>query len=270
MSTLESIQTLIKENPRLSIGVGIGVILSSFLLNRRNLIFLKLGFRFYISPWITRTFFGTFKEEMVLNYVFSHSNPGDTNGVLAAMDEFCKSNLMMNIGILKGSFLDDAGLKRKPKFVVELGAYFGYSAVRIGRLLSDDARLVSIEKNPLFAAISTKIIEHAGLSNKVKVLVGKAEDKIPTLKQVFGIEFIDLVFIDHWKDRYVPDLKVIESNELLCKGSVLVADNVILPGAPDYLKYIRNNPKYESKLYESPLDFTDYLKDGVEISVFKG
>lgn len=57
--------------------------------------------------------------------------------------------------------------KRAPKVAVELGGYCGYSAVRIGRLLPEGSRFISMEINPLFAAIATKIVELAGLSHKV-------------------------------------------------------------------------------------------------------
>jgi catechol O-methyltransferase len=40
-----------------------------------------------------------------------------------------------NVGDVKGKILDDALLKKNPKYALELGAYCGYSAVRIGRLL---------------------------------------------------------------------------------------------------------------------------------------
>ncbi len=41
---------------------------------------------------------------------------------------------------------------------------------------------------------------------------------LPTLKDRFNIEHIDLLFIDHWKGLYLPDLKIAESNELLTTG----------------------------------------------------
>ncbi|KAJ3071475.1 hypothetical protein HK102_006428 [Quaeritorhiza haematococci] len=78
-----------------------------------------------------------------------------------------------------------------------------------------------------------------------------------------------MFFIDHWKDRYLPDLKLIEEKKLLRKGSVIIADNTIYPGTPDYLAYIRAHPQFESKTIESKLEYSDH-KDALEISVFKG
>lgn len=56
---------------------------------------------------------------------------------------------------------------------------------------------------------------------------------------------------------------------LLHKGSILLADNVICPGTPDYLAYVRNSPKYESKYFKSHLEYTK-VEDGLEKSVYLG
>lgn len=56
---------------------------------------------------------------------------------------------------------------------------------------------------------------------------------------------------------------------LLRKGSVLLADNVICPGAPEYLDYVRSSHRYESQHFKSHLEYTK-VEDGLEKSVFLG
>ncbi|KAG7251835.1 hypothetical protein CRUP_017354, partial [Coryphaenoides rupestris] len=56
---------------------------------------------------------------------------------------------------------------------------------------------------------------------------------------------------------------------LLRVGSVLLADNVICPGTPDYLEYVRSSPRYESRYYRSHLEYTK-VEDGLEKSIFLG
>lgn len=51
--------------------------------------------------------------------------------------------------------------------LLELGAYCGYSAVRMGRLLSPGARLLTIEFNPEYAAITQQMLDFAGLQDRV-------------------------------------------------------------------------------------------------------
>ena len=62
-------------------------------------------------------------------------------------------------------------MEQKPMVAVEYGGYVGYSAVLIGSNLPPEGKLYSIEINPLFAAIATKIVEFAGLSDKVKAFI---------------------------------------------------------------------------------------------------
>ena len=59
---------------------------------------------------------------------------------------------------------------------------------------------------------------------------------------------LDFIFIDHWKDLYVPDLRVLESLNLIAPGTLIVADNIITPGAPEYVVYVNFSPD-EKKLY---------------------
>lgn len=55
-----------------------------------------------------------------------------------------------------------------PSTLLELGAYCGYSAVRMARLLPPGARLLTLELNPDYAAITQQMLEFAGLQDKVQ------------------------------------------------------------------------------------------------------
>ena len=67
----------------------------------------------------------------------------------------------------------------------------------------------------------------------------------------------DMIFIDHLKKLYLPDLKWMEQRGLITKGTVVVGDNIIIPGAPDYLQYFRESKDYESVLYHGNLEYCD-------------
>lgn len=56
-----------------------------------------------------------------------------------------------------------------------------------------------------------------------------------------------LYFIDHEKTVYLSDLKLIIGSQTLAPGSVIAADNVVRPGAPDYLEFIENNPQFSTE-----------------------
>jgi len=191
--------------------------------------------------------------------------------VIETIDKFCWEYFMVHVGDAKGLILDKAILHYQPNVVLELGSYCGYSAVRIARLLPPGGKLISVEINPLHAAIATKVVEWAGLADKVRIVIGSAETVLSDKPNIrFAIESIDLVFIDHSVSSYLSDLKIIEKTGLLKDGSVIVADNVLFPGAPDYLRYIKASTHYQSSTHESTLEYTTAIKDGVEISIYKG
>lgn len=49
-----------------------------------------------------------------------------------------------------------------------------------------------------------------GFGFQVMLLEGSSGDLIPKMKERFGITAFDFIFLDHWKDRYVPDTKLLE------------------------------------------------------------
>ena len=117
----------------------------------------------------------------------------------------------------------------------------------------------------LQAAIATKIVEFAGLQSRVTIKVGTVETKIDYLRSLGPI---DLLFIDHIKSGYKPDVQLLEGAGLIQPGSVLVADNCLIPGAPDYVAYIKDNPQYDSVCHETLLEYSDKV-DHVWVSTRK-
>jgi len=89
------------------------------------------------------------QEEQLLIHIFSVAKEGDADSVINEIDRFAQQQWMMNVGDVKGKLLDDEVQKKQPKHAVELGAYCGYSALRIAKQLPEGGRLTSIEINPL-------------------------------------------------------------------------------------------------------------------------
>ena len=70
----------------------------------------------------------------------------------------------------------------------------------------------------------------------------------------------DLVFLDQEKNEYLPDLLFLEKNNIVRKGSVIVADNVQYPGAPYYLAYMKEAARqkhYQTVLYHTYEEYSD-------------
>ncbi|CAK9442325.1 uncharacterized protein LODBEIA_P60680 [Lodderomyces beijingensis] len=177
---------------------------------------------------------------------------GKPREVLKVIDDY--PEWFMDIGPEKGKFIVEEIRKKKPKVMIELGGYLGYSAVLFGNELLEtpEAKYYSFEANPEFAKIATDVISLAGLSNKIEIIVGKASYTLVNLKERLsgksGFKPLDFIFIDHWKDLYVPDFRELETLNFIAPGTVIAADNVITPGAPEYIKYVRLSPE-EKKSY---------------------
>lgn len=179
---------------------------------------------------------------------------GNPEKVLKEIDQFSKHVQVMNIGEIKGKIIVDKIRERKPSIMVELGCYFGYSAVMFGHELKSNpkSKYYSFEANPEYAEIAREVIDLAGLSDKVEILVGKASENLPKFQRVLKDKHgsdakVDFIFIDHWKDLYLPDLRVIESLALIEPGTFIVADNIYRPGAPEYVRYVQMAPKLKEE-----------------------
>ena len=163
--------------------------------------------------------------------------------MLEAIDEYGRTKkYLMNVGDDKGKIVTDLIAEVKPEVMVELGGYIGYSAVLFGDAIRKvgGKRYYSLERNPEFAAVIMCLAELAGLSDIVKVVVGSSAESIKRLYDSHELTNIDLMFLDHYKPAYTSDLKLCEHLGLVRLGSVLAADNVIKPGNPPYLEYVRS------------------------------
>ncbi|CAF1063614.1 unnamed protein product [Adineta steineri] len=127
-------------------------------------------------------------------------------------------------------------------------------------------RIISIERDPEAAQVAHIIHKHAGVGNQIKIIVDTTENAIPRLKRRFHIRSFDLIFIDHAGSLYLPDFKLLERHGLIKSGTMIVADNVITPGAPDYLRYVRNNRNYTTQTIDSTIEYQDDIPDAVEIT----
>ena len=161
--------------------------------------------------------------------------------------------------------------KEKPKNILEIGTAVGYSAL----LMLEGAKesfVTTIEKDEKRAQEAKVNFEKNGVKERVDLIVGDAGEVLPQLEDE-GKEF-DLIFLDGPKGqylRYLPHLK-----KMLCKGGLLVADNVLLHGwvkgeefvkhkhrsmvvnLRKFLKCLEEDHDFDSKLLE--------IEDGITIS----
>ena len=203
-----------------------------------------------------------------LDYVLSNAEKGKPVSVLETIDKFVMETgkFLMNVGPEKGKILQSSLKKHNPKTVLELGSFIGYSAILIASTIDDDAILYSVDSDQNSIEISQKMVDFAGLSNKVNFINSKAETAIPTFKNI-----LDFVFIDHVKKKYFSDLILLENTNLLSSKSVVFADNVGLfaDSMEDYFNHVRNSGIYNSENIGAHLEYRDNIYDAVEISIMK-
>ena len=223
-------------------------------------------------------------EEALFVFVKSKAVQGDAPGVLAAIDEFCYTrHWMMHIGDKKLTFLNNAidtmkSLHRHEprRTLVELGAYCGYSAVSIAsRLEPGRDMLYSIENNEHCVFWTQRMVNYAGVQDRVTVLKYRGGE-CSAWKALLHTDSIHLLFIDHDKRQYLPDLKTIEGEGLLQTNAVVVADNVVVFGLQEYFQYVRDphGPFKSSQLFEDTIEYATSesereQKDGIEVSIHK-
>ncbi|KAI1840904.1 hypothetical protein JX266_012914 [Neoarthrinium moseri] len=201
-------------------------------------------------------FFNDGREIALLHYVYSHPELENMRGhpqkILDAIDEYGRTKkYLMNIGEYKSKTVVDLIREVKPQTMVEIGAYVGYSAIAFASAVKDAGgrRYYSLEHNPEFGAVTTMLVDLAGLSDIVKVVIGSSSDTLRRLAKNREIDHIDLLFLDHQKPLYTPDLMLCEELGLVGPGSVYAADNVVKPGNPPYLEYVRSTVAQKKKRF---------------------
>ena len=201
-----------------------------------------------------------------LDYVFSNAEKNNPKSILRTIDNFVleSGQFLMNVGPEKGEILRDHLVKSKPNNVIELGTFIGYSAVLISSTIGEKSKLTSIDSDSHSIEIAKELINFAGLDDKVNLMHGSAEEIIPELN--FNADF---VFIDHAKKKYLSDLKLLETEEIILKNCTVFADNVGIfkDEMAEYFDHVRNSGKYQSQNFSSKLEYRNNIYDAVEISI---
>jgi catechol O-methyltransferase len=221
---------------------------------------------------------GDGRETALEKYVVASARPGDVDDAIRVIDHFCRHvSYLINVGDEKGKILDNAVERTQPRRLLELGTYCGYSALRMARAMPREARLYSVEFNTANAVIARRILAHAGVDDRVTVLVGTLGDGGETIRALkrecnFTPGSLDLVFLDHDKKAYLSDLELILAERWLHPGSVVVADNILVPGAPAYRAHMRDNDGtlWHTTEHRTHAEYQSMIKDVVLESDYLG
>ncbi len=126
-------------------------------------------------------------------------------------------------GHLQGRFLSFLSRTIRPKRILEIGTYTGYSAICLAEGLAEDGIIHTIDHNPELEDFARIYFKMAGVDHQVKQHIGEALDILPHLDEPF-----DLVFIDADKPNYIRYFEIIYPR--LRDGGIVLADNALWSG----------------------------------------
>lgn len=127
-------------------------------------------------------------------------------------------------GHLQGNFLAMISLMLRPRLVIEIGTYTGYSAICLAQGLQTNGKLHTIDINEELGTFIRSNFEKANLQDKIQLHLGNAMDLLPQL----GLQDIDLVFIDADKKNYSHYYDLVIDKVRI--GGWIIADNVLWSG----------------------------------------
>lgn len=165
-----------------------------------------------------------FLPENISNYSDQHtSNESD---LLYRLNRETHLNVLqprMLSGHLQGRTLSMLSKMMRPKNILEIGTYTGYSALCLAEGLAPDGTLHTIDINEELETISNKYFKDSSYSDQIQQHIGNALEIIPGL----SVDF-DLIFIDADKENYLNYYNLLI--EKVKPGTVLIADNVLWSG----------------------------------------
>lgn len=132
-------------------------------------------------------------------------------------------------GHVQGRLLEMIVRMLRPRRVLEIGTFTGYSALSMAAGLEEGARLDTIEVDDELEEMAQSYFDRSPHGSKIRLHIGSALEVAPTLDTQF-----DLVFIDGDKREYPAYYRMLLGDDggkaLVHSGSILIADNILWSG----------------------------------------
>jgi len=129
------------------------------------------------------------------------------------------SGYTMLSGHLQGKLLEMTSCMIRPKRILEIGTFMGYSALCLAKGLTEDGQLHTLEMNEKDAEKARLFFNKSSLRHKIILHTGNALKLIPELKETW-----DLVFIDADKPGYIEYFNLVLPQ--VRKNGFILADNI--------------------------------------------
>ena len=154
-----------------------------------------------------------------------------------------------NIGMFYNIMLKSINAKK----ILEIGMSVGYSGLWFADAVTSSTQsggqIITIDREKFKIDQATQNFDEAGVSSLIKIREGEARKILHEIKEEFGENYFDFIFIDADKESYIEyfDLCL----PLVRKGGIIGADNILFPERfnemmADYLSHVRSNPNVQS------------------------
>ncbi len=165
-----------------------------------------------------------FIGEKILDYCIKHSS--EESEILKELNRqthIRTLNPRMICGKHQGRFLSMISKMIRPKKILEIGTFTGYSTLCLAEGLEKEGRIDTIDNNYELKKIQNYFFNLSKLQKQIKQFTCEAIEILPKLKDKY-----DLVFLDADKKNYLIYLNLIIP--LLSKKGILISDNVLWSG----------------------------------------
>lgn len=163
-------------------------------------------------------------------YIHSHTSPEEA--LLHELDRETHLRVVqprMLSGHIQGRLLELLVRMLRPRRILEIGTFTGYSALCMGAGLEEGGELHTVEVEDELEELAQSFFDRSPHGAKIRLHIGSALDIAPTLGGTF-----DLVFIDGDKREYPDYYRMLmgdrDGKPLVHGGSVLIADNILWSG----------------------------------------
>lgn len=167
-----------------------------------------------------------FTDDQLNQYIKSHTTPEDS--LLTQVERDTHQHVLaprMVSGHIQGAVLQMLSMMIRPKRILEIGTFTGYSALCLARGLDKDGILHTIEIDDELEYIYAKYFAQSTYAQNIKYHIGDAREIMTTLNETF-----DLVFLDGDKRQYTEYYNILMNNNLVKSGGYIFADNVLWSG----------------------------------------
>ena len=134
-------------------------------------------------------------------------------------------NPRMISGHIQGKLLEMLVRMLRPRRILEIGTFTGYSAISMAMGLEEGALIDTFEVDDELEMIAADFFERSGVGDKIRQHIGSALDLAPQLGEKY-----DLVFIDGDKREYRAYYDMLFEHNLVHSNSFILADNILWYG----------------------------------------